>query len=115
MTNASATKMSAERPQWTELEAWLLERQTETGDARYQDAATLLRQQRKLLSAVTPELLEQLAAEGEDNWLRDVLPMKLRDLATKLRELTRLGLVERKRHWVGLTGGHWRYRRKDTE
>ena len=28
-----------------------------------------------------------------------------------LRKLVRLGLAEQKRHYVGVSGGHWRYRR----
>lgn len=37
------------RDGWTDLESWLLELHTQKNDPRYQDAATLLRQQREAL------------------------------------------------------------------
>ena len=51
-------------PEWTTLERWLLDRQIATGDVRYQDAATLLMQQRATLVAER-QALEALIAKWE--------------------------------------------------
>lgn len=50
-----------QRPSWNELERFLLTRQIETGDPRYQDAATLLYQQRKAKSAPADSLSDDFA------------------------------------------------------
>lgn len=42
-------------PGWDSLEGWLLERHTETGDVRYQDAATALYQGRHRLAALAAQ------------------------------------------------------------
>lgn len=52
------------REGWTALEAWLLQRQIETNEPRYQDAATLLRQQREALLATHADGGEDGAPAG---------------------------------------------------
>jgi hypothetical protein len=58
---------------------------------------------------------ETLNEVPTDEWVR---PMDIggRDSShhsATLRKLVRYGLVEQKRHYVGLSGGHWRYRRRN--
>lgn len=65
----------------------------------------------RVLSELERELLESLT----DEWVRpmDVGGTDGSHHSATLTRLVRYGLAERKRHYVGVSGGHWRYRRVD--
>ena len=58
---------------------------------------------------------EVLASLPTDEWVRpmDVGGTNASHHSATLQRLVRYGLAEQKRHYVGLSGGHWRYRRSD--
>jgi hypothetical protein len=58
---------------------------------------------------------EVLASLDSEQFLRpmDIGGTDSSHHSATLAKLARYGLVEQKRHYRGLSGGHWRYRRRD--
>lgn len=84
------------RRDWNDLETWLLDKQIETGNAVYQDAATLLYQQRKALTtahariAALEEALDQ-ATKGQWTAVElDAIQWRAQEMAKRLGVSTAL-------------------------
>ena len=66
-------------------------------------------------SVMTERDREVLVELPTDEWVRpmDVGGRDSSHHSATLRKLVHYGLAEQKRHYVGVSGGHWRYRRVD--
>lgn len=66
-------------------------------------------------AVLTERDLEVLAKLSTTEWFRpmDVGGTNSSHHSATLAKLARYGLAEQKRHYVGISGGHWRYRRVD--
>lgn len=64
---------------------------------------------------LTSRDIEVLTELPTDEWVRpmDIGGADSSHHSATLRKLVRLGLAEQLRHYRGVSGGHWRYRRVD--